>query len=499
MGVDERLGHALRAEVGELPSGLGDWDQLRGRARRRGRRLQLGSAAVVAVMLVAILAGLVWFRGGSTTNGSVIAAPPAAGETVVAAFGDRIALLSASDGHVLRTLVEGSEAAGVSIVAPTPDGAWVYFGRGTPTCGDQTPTIWRVPTGGGPVERVAAGWAPRLSPDGRFLALAALRSASRGCEQANVLVVRDLTTGTEQKLDYGPDIQGVTPVAWSPDSTRLVTVSPPVTYGQVEVTSSGLRQLEPPRLPPGNGVVVLGDGELVTSQPTPSTTRIVAVDPATGNTIRTLVEVGAPLFLIAADSSGSRFLLTGPLADTRDGHDLYRASSDQPTPTKLASNVRDAAWSPVREAEPPPTSTSEPTSTNATTTSSPSTRSEPSPSDEDAARDEIINAFTTWGAVGSVEEAVAHFDLIDDTHGIRQAAEQAVRNYPYEVAHDAYRVTDVGFVSRSAAVVVYEILIDGVPRFTGRPGRVVVVDGKWKITRATICSDLSLSGGICPP
>jgi Tol biopolymer transport system component len=497
MGVDERLGGALRAAAGELPSRPGDWDQVRGRARRRRRRRQFSSAGVLVVALVAVVAGLVWFRGGSTTNGSVVAAPPAAGERIVAAFGDRIVLLSVSDGHVLRTLVEGPQAAGARTVAPTPDGVWVYFGQGSPTCGDQSPTIWRVRASGGPVEAVAAGWAPRVSPDGRFLAYAAPRAGSQGCVQPGELVVRDLTNGTEQRLDNSSDIPGFTPLAWSPDSTRLVLVNPPITYQHVEVTGTGLRQLEPPRLPPGNGVILLGDGELVTSLPTPSTTRIVAVDPATGDTRRTLVEVGAPLFLIAADSSGSRFLLTGPLSDAPDGHDLYSASVEQPAPTKLASNVYDATWFPNREPEPPPTSSSEPTTT--TTTSSPSTPRSAARSDERAARDEIIKAFTTWGAVGTVEEAEAHFDLIDDTHGIREAAEQAVRNYPYEVAHDSYRVSNVRFPNRTAAVVVYDILIDGVPRFVGRTGQAVLVDGKWKITRETICSDLSLSGATCPP
>jgi dipeptidyl aminopeptidase/acylaminoacyl peptidase len=363
MGADEHLGGALRGAAGELPHLVGDWDDVRVRARRRRRRRQFTSAAVLVVMLVAVASAVIVFRSHSTTHRSVIATPPTAGEEVLAAFRDRLEVLSASDGRVLRTLVEGSEAAGASTVTPTPDGVWVYFGRGTPTCGDQTPTIWRVPTGGGPVERVAAGWAPRVSPDGRFLAYASLRPASRGCDQANVLVVDDLTGGTEQQLDYGPDIQGVTPLAWSPDSTRLVTVTPPTTYGQVDVTPSGLRQLDPPHLPPGNGALFLSDGELVTSLPTQSSTRIVSVDATTGNTTRTLAEIGTPLFLIAADSSDGRFLLTGPLADRPDGHDLYRGSIGQPAPTKLASNVRDATWLPAH-AGPKPPPTSEPTVTS---------------------------------------------------------------------------------------------------------------------------------------
>jgi hypothetical protein len=37
-----------------------------------------------------------------------------------------------------------------------------------------------------------------------------------------------------------------------------------------------------------------------------------------------------------------------------------------------------------------------------------------------------------------------------------------------------------------------------IPEIPNRIGRVVLVDGTWKVTRETACSDLALGGVICP-
>jgi hypothetical protein len=121
------------------------------------------------------------------------------------------------------------------------------------------------------------------------------------------------------------------------------------------------------------------------------------------------------------------------------------------------------------------------------------------PKDEQAARDAIIKTFVAWGAVGTAAEAEAAFGLIDDSHGLRQPVEQAVHNFPYEVSHDVYRVSDVRFLNAVEAAVVYDMVIDGAPRSTGRVGRAVLIDGKWKLTRGTVCNDLAFAGASCPP
>ncbi len=119
------------------------------------------------------------------------------------------------------------------------------------------------------------------------------------------------------------------------------------------------------------------------------------------------------------------------------------------------------------------------------------------PPDEQAARQEIIDVFTQWGAVGTVSEVAKNLGLIDDPRGVVEAATQAVRNYPYQVSHDAYRVSTVGFVNANEAIVVYDVVLDGSPLFAERAGHAVRVEGTWKITRQTVCNDLAPAGAKC--
>jgi hypothetical protein len=132
------------------------------------------------------------------------------------------------------------------------------------------------------------------------------------------------------------------------------------------------------------------------------------------------------------------------------------------------------------------------------TTTSPAAHNTPPP-DEQAARGEIVDLFAKWGAVGTVGEVENNLDLIDDPHGIVQAATQAVRNHPYEVSHDAYEVSGVQFLSPTAATAVYNIVLAGAPLFSGRVGHAALVEGTWRLTRNTVCSDIALAGAVCSP
>ncbi|MGH9015726.1 MAG: hypothetical protein ACRDZ1_17560 [Acidimicrobiia bacterium] len=196
---------------------------------------------------------------------------------------------------------------------------------------------------------------------------------------------------------------------------------------------------------------------------------------------QTLFLMGADLFVQWLEPGSVRVTVSGVGLD--ESEILAIARNLEAVDAQAWLNLQSQAGS-----DPPPT----PASTIPEPTGAP-------PDNEDAARDAIIRAFTVWGALGTVEEAEANFDLIDDPHGLRQAIEQAVQNYPYEVSHDTYQVNEVRFLNATEAVVVYDILIDGTPRFPGRIGRAVLIDGTWKITRETACNDLSLPGARCPP
>jgi hypothetical protein len=128
----------------------------------------------------------------------------------------------------------------------------------------------------------------------------------------------------------------------------------------------------------------------------------------------------------------------------------------------------------------------------------PATGGDNGPKNPAAAKREIIRAFESWGAVSTIEDAEANFGLIDDSRGVVDAARQAQQNFPYEVSHDKYRVTEVRFTSPTAADVTYDILVlPSGPNFTERVGHAVLGDGHWKLTRGTVCADLALAGGSC--
>ena len=54
-------------------------------------------------------------------------------------------------------------------------------------------------------------------------------------------------------------------------------------------------------------------------------------------------------------------------------------------------------------------------------------------------------------------------------------------------------------VSPTEADVVYSILFDGADSIPHRPGKVLKIDGIWKVSRDTVCKLLTLGNITCPP
>ncbi len=59
-------------------------------------------------------------------------------------------------------------------------------------------------------------------------------------------------------------------------------------------------------------------------------------------------------------------------------------------------------------------------------------------------------------------------------------------------------VTDVVFTSPTEAAVRYDINVANYTNFTDRIGRALLIDGRWKVARVTVCADIALAGGPCP-
>lgn len=119
------------------------------------------------------------------------------------------------------------------------------------------------------------------------------------------------------------------------------------------------------------------------------------------------------------------------------------------------------------------------------------------PVDPASARDAITSAFTTaydFSAAPARRRA-----SVDDPGGL-DAMVAAARSGPYASAlRDVWvHINEIVFASPTEAAVLYDLVGDHVTYATGRIGHVHLVDGHWKVTRATVCADLALTRTSCP-
>jgi dipeptidyl aminopeptidase/acylaminoacyl peptidase len=104
----------------------------------------------------------------------------------------------------------------------SPDGRWLYYST---CCEPAVGVTYRIPVGGGEREQVGFGASPRVSPDGRYVAM----SASAGL---TVVDVEDLgAEPVHRELDLIPF-----DLAWSPDGRQLAfTVNAGRSEGDAEI------------------------------------------------------------------------------------------------------------------------------------------------------------------------------------------------------------------------------------------------------------------------
>jgi hypothetical protein len=121
------------------------------------------------------------------------------------------------------------------------------------------------------------------------------------------------------------------------------------------------------------------------------------------------------------------------------------------------------------------------------------------PADPAAARAEIERLFGVRYGDRTDEERLAG---LDDPTGMREVYEQ-LRTGPYAEQVLGSRVVfrDLVFLSATRAAVQYITEIPGYPPDgVGQQfGEVVFVDGRWKLTRESVCRDVQLAGITCPP
>jgi hypothetical protein len=117
------------------------------------------------------------------------------------------------------------------------------------------------------------------------------------------------------------------------------------------------------------------------------------------------------------------------------------------------------------------------------------------PADPEGAEAEIRTAMASL--YGAIDEGVDRSAFLDDPTGVAEAREQVqAGGYAEDAASARATIDELVFTAPDEAWFRYSIDTDG-NDFDNRYGIAVAIDGVWKITRSTVCQDLSLAGGDC--
>lgn len=120
------------------------------------------------------------------------------------------------------------------------------------------------------------------------------------------------------------------------------------------------------------------------------------------------------------------------------------------------------------------------------------------PTDLDAAEAAIRTAFVVlYDGARPVRDRVA---VVDDPRGVEQALKTASEGeFALQLANTKGTVSEVSFTSSTTASVRYSVLSSGELLVPDGTGAARLVDGEWKVTRATVCANLEEAGSPCPP
>lgn len=118
----------------------------------------------------------------------------------------------------------------------------------------------------------------------------------------------------------------------------------------------------------------------------------------------------------------------------------------------------------------------------------------PPPVDEDDARSAITSAFEGTTAVSSDGD---HLINVQGGRGLGECVRQAQQRFAGTEAR--FQGDRVLFLSDREAVVWFSVALEGNPTVRNEEGRALLIDGRWLVSRATLCRLLARAGVHCPP
>jgi len=126
-------------------------------------------------------------------------------------------------------------------------------------------------------------------------------------------------------------------------------------------------------------------------------------------------------------------------------------------------------------------------------------RTGPPPEDEDAARRAVADAFLNSMEVGADGRTLIN---VEDGAALADCAEQ-VRIRNAAIAPQVTQTIDhIKFLDATTAAVWLTTLLNGQPPHPGlfqRECRAVFIDGRWKVSRDSMCASWRFGGIECPP
>ncbi len=121
----------------------------------------------------------------------------------------------------------------------------------------------------------------------------------------------------------------------------------------------------------------------------------------------------------------------------------------------------------------------------------------PPPGDVDAARAEIETAFAEIGTTGDDGRSVPFVERGETLGPVVALAKERDRHLVPERSDNT--VDDVVFIDAGHAAVWFTIVVEGRVLVAGHRGDAVLVDGTWKVARATFRDLMGMAGVACPP
>ena len=121
------------------------------------------------------------------------------------------------------------------------------------------------------------------------------------------------------------------------------------------------------------------------------------------------------------------------------------------------------------------------------------------PADVESAQAAVLYAFGV--AYEGTQPLAERLVVIDDPTGVEAAIQQvSVGSFSAAMTGTKFVSDGLVFISPTEAVVKYHLVLPaglGPTELSGRLGKATLIDGVWKVSRATLCGDLSMGGGYC--